>query len=112
LTLPQECYHWGHDEQHDLNGTLAPSSFNLGGGIYRCGLGGATSGSSCDQIVTSGPLFLTGTTLELSTLSVPTGSNSYTIINVTNTGLTLGTFNGLGEGATFLSLNGHQFRIT
>ena len=82
------------------------------GGILTARLDGDVPGVSLDRMIVSGPMNLTGQTLQLSSTGfIPMTSGRYTIIkNTTATPIT-GTFNGLPEGAG-LTLNGRPFKIS
>ena len=99
----------------NVNGTLAPGTSGAGAltignnlvfsgtGSYAVNINGTTAGSNYDQIAQSGTVNLGNSTLSLTLGYAPSVGHSYTIINNDGTDAITGTFNGLNQGATFIS---------
>ena len=82
------------------------------GATFAAEIGGATAGTTYDQVNVTGTVALNGATLSASLINsfAPTGG-SFTIINNDGVDAVSGTFAGLAEGATF-ALGSQNYRIS
>jgi fibronectin-binding autotransporter adhesin len=81
------------------------------GANFNVELNGTTVGTGYDQLIVDESLDLGGSNLNLNLGLTPASGDTFTIIDYLSLGAVTGTFNGLGEGATFVS-GGTQFQIT
>jgi hypothetical protein len=106
-----------------LGGTLQPGDSNPGvlqvaGALtlfatttFSVRLNGLGAGSDYSQVAVSGPVTLSGSTLQLTLGFEPPPDSSFEILTTTDPAGVRGTFDGLDEGALF-EQDGHQFQIT
>lgn len=91
---------------------LDTASVTLGAGsTFAADLNGTTAGADYDQLRVSGVVNLGGTTLNISLLFTSLVGDAFTIIDNDGSDAIVGTFNGLGEGATF-TVGAASFRIS
>jgi uncharacterized repeat protein (TIGR01451 family) len=95
-----------------LPGTLTVTAITLpSGSSFNAALNGTTAGSGYAQLIASGTINLTGSTLNVSLGFTPAIGNSFTIIKNTGAGAIVGTFKGLAQNGTFTQ-NGMVFQIS
>jgi hypothetical protein len=74
-------------------------------------INGTTAVTQYDQVQVSGPVNLTGSSLQVNLGFTPAVGTSFTIIRNTSGTAVVGTFNNLPEGSKF-TVNGITFKIT
>ncbi|MCZ7649005.1 MAG: hypothetical protein M5U26_27740 [Planctomycetota bacterium] len=103
-------------------GAVAPGSAGPGilgsadttfaaGATFDIELNGTTAGTEYDRLDVAGTVDVTGATLSVTLGFTPTSGDTFTIANNDAADAVTGTFNGLAEGATFVT-GGETFRIT